>query len=231
MPEWLSYTLSDFMMFSRDTYFRLFELQNRAVWPWQLAVLAVAAALPWLALRGGLSAGRLIAATLAGLWLVCAWSFHLGYYASINLAAPLFAGCFGLQALLLVWVGAVRGRVVANRQTPVRKAVGLGLLLFALVGYPLLAPLAGQPLTQAQVFAIAPDPTVAATLGVLLIVVRPPWPLFVLPVLWAAVSGATLWAMDSPQAPLLPGIAIASVTLAATARPARGARPADESTS
>lgn len=218
MPEWLSYTLSDFMMFSRDTYFRLFELQNRAVWPWQLAVLAVAAALPWLALRGGLSAGRLIAATLAGLWLACAWSFHLGYYASINLAAPLFAGCFGLQALLLVWVGAVRGRVVANRQTPVRKAVGLGLLLFALVGYPLLAPLAGRPWLEAEVAGLAPDPTAAATLALAPLSRRPPWLLLVVPAVWSLVSGASLWTMGAPGALLLPGIAVVALAAATLRR-------------
>lgn len=218
MSEWLSYTLSDFMMFSRDTYFRLFELQNRAVWPGQLAVLAAAVTLSWLALRGGLMAGRLIAAILAGLWVACAWSFHLEYYASINLAAPLFAACFGFQALLIVWAGVVRGRVVANRRTPVRKAVGLCLLLFALVGYPLLAPLAGRPWLEAEMVGLAPDPTAAATLALAPLASRPPWLLLVVPAVWSLVSGASLWTMGVAGALLLPALAIVALAAASLRR-------------
>ena len=33
MAVWLSYTLSDFLLFTPHTYYRLFELYNRAVWP------------------------------------------------------------------------------------------------------------------------------------------------------------------------------------------------------
>lgn len=72
MSEWLSYSLSDFMMFSQDAYFRLFELHNRAVWPWHIAVLASAAVVLGLALRGGAMAGRMISAILAAFWLACA---------------------------------------------------------------------------------------------------------------------------------------------------------------
>lgn len=231
MADWLSYSLADFILFSPETYDRLFGLANQALWPAHLGALAALAIIIALLWRGGAGAGRTIAALLAAAWLFVAVAWHLDRYATINWAAPWFAAGFAIQAGALLWAGLGGSRLQPRPQVDAVTAAGWLVLLLATVGYPLLAPLAGQPLTQAQVSAIAPDPTVAATLGVLLIVVRPPWPLFVLPVLWAAVSGATLWAMDSPQAPLLPGIAIASVTLAATARPARGARPADESTS
>ncbi len=36
MSEWWTYTLSDFLLFSARTYYRLFELYNRDVWPAQL---------------------------------------------------------------------------------------------------------------------------------------------------------------------------------------------------
>ena len=35
MPEWWTYSLSDFLMFSPRTYYRLFELHNAAIWPAQ----------------------------------------------------------------------------------------------------------------------------------------------------------------------------------------------------
>ena len=33
MAVWLSYSLSDFLLFTPHTYYRLFELYNRAIWP------------------------------------------------------------------------------------------------------------------------------------------------------------------------------------------------------
>ena len=39
MSDWLSYTPSDFLLFSARTYYRLFELYNRAIWPGQILAL------------------------------------------------------------------------------------------------------------------------------------------------------------------------------------------------
>jgi hypothetical protein len=36
MSEWWTYRLSDILPFSAQTYFRLFELHNAAVWPAQI---------------------------------------------------------------------------------------------------------------------------------------------------------------------------------------------------
>ncbi len=54
----------------------------------------------------------------------------------------------------------------------------------------------------------APDPTVVATLGVILGAERTHWALLVVPVFWCAISGATLWTMQSPDALLLPATAL-----------------------
>ena len=35
MSEWWTYSLSDFLLFSPRTYYRLFELYNLAIWPTQ----------------------------------------------------------------------------------------------------------------------------------------------------------------------------------------------------
>ena len=52
---------------------------------------------------------------------------------------------------------------------------------------------------------MAPDPTAVATLGVLLLASgRGRWSLLVVPVLWCAISGATLLAMKAPDFWILP---------------------------
>lgn len=219
MTEWWSYGPRDLLMFSAGTYYRLLELYNRDWWPLQLLALALAAALAVQAWRGGERAGRAVAVIVALGWLWVAWAFHWQRYASIHLAASHFALAFALQALLLGWAG-LRGRLLSASVPGLRRRAGLGLLLFALVGFPLLAPLLGRGWTQAEVFGMVPDPTVLATLGVLLAGVRPPWWLYPVPLAWCLASGATLWAMGSPDFAVLPLAALLAVGLGLA-----GARP------
>jgi hypothetical protein len=214
MSEWWSYTLSDFLMFSPRTYYRLFELYNLAVWPGQLLAFACGAAILLLWWRGAPWAGRLVAALLAAAWAWVAWAYLLTRYDDINWAARYYAVGFVVQALLLAWSGVIGNRLAPCRHPGLARRAGLVLLLFGLA-YPLITPLLGRPWTQAEVFGIAPDPTVLVTLGVLLAAARPRWLLLVIPLLWCVVSGATLWTMGSPEAPILP--AVAGVTLAVTA--------------
>ncbi len=98
-----------------------------------------------------------------------------------------------------------------------RYAVGIALLLWALLGHPLLAWGAGRPWQQAEVFGLAPDATALGTLGWLLLLAgtraasrRLLRCLWVLPLLWCMLSAATLWTMGSVQAAvLLAGVVLA----------------------
>ena len=106
-----SYALSDFLLFSQETYFRLFELYNRDLWPIHLVALALGLALLWLMRRPDERSGRAAAAILVVLWAWVGWAFHLERYATINLAAPYFAALFGIEAMLLTWSGVFRGKL------------------------------------------------------------------------------------------------------------------------
>jgi hypothetical protein len=231
MSEWWTYGPRDLLPFSARTYYRLFELYNLELWPLQLLALALGAAVLALGRRSGERAGRAIAVILAVCWAWVAWGFHWQRYASINPAAGYFALAFVVEALLLLGLGGVRGRLVIAPATRLQRRAGLGLLLFALLVFPLMGPLLGRSWTQAEVFGMAPDPTALATLGVLLFAgVRPVWGLFPIPVAWCLVSGATLWAMESPDFAVVPlavllavGFALAG-TLPESLRHARGGR-------
>lgn len=204
MSEWWTYRLSDFLLFSARTYYRLFELYNRDIWPAQLATLALGVVILACLLRRDAWRGRLVAAILAGCWLWVAWAFQLERYASINWAASAFAIGFAAEALLLVWFGIVRDDLL---RAPSGRAhvAGVCMVLFALAVQPVLGPMTGRPWAQAEVFGTAPDPTAVATLGVLLLAPAwPRWALMPIPLAWCVISGATLWAMASPEALLMP---------------------------
>jgi hypothetical protein len=213
MPaEWLTYSLSDFLLFSSRTYYRLFELHNRAIWPAQVPAIALGLAILALSLRGGPRPGRAVAAILAACWLWVAWAYLLERYDTINWAAKYFAAGFAAEALLLAWT-AVRGRLAFRPDAGRSGRAGLALLLFALALHPLVGPLlVGRPWAQVELFGVTPDPTVVATLGVLLATDRIPRELLAVPLAWCAISGATAWAMGSPDALVMP--AAAAVTLA-----------------
>ena len=78
---------------------------------------------------------------------------------------------------------------------------GLCILAFALAGQPLLAPLQGRGWASSEVFGIAPDPTVIATLGLLLLARGRLLPaLLPIPFSRCLLSGITLSTMGEPQA-------------------------------
>jgi hypothetical protein len=214
MEEWLSYSLSDFLLFSPRTYYRLFEIHNRAIWPAQIVTLLFGAVILLLARRGGAWRARLIAAILAGCWLWVGWAYHLQRYSTINWIAPYFAAGFAIQALLLSWTGVMRGRLSVRFDARTIGRAGLCIFLFALLVQPLIGPLVGRDWMQAETFGGTPDPTAVATLGLLLAAGRVAWPLLIVPLLWCAISGATLWAMDSPDAMVVPGAAAVVLLLA-----------------
>jgi hypothetical protein len=217
MSEWWTYSLSDFLLFSPRTYYRLFELYNLAIWPAQLAALAGGIAILAAWRHRGRAHGRITSGLMAGAWLWVAWAYLLEHYDTINWTASHFATGFAMQAVLLLWVGVMRDRLRLAQWRQADSRVGLGMFVVALL-YPLLAPLLGRPWLQAEIFGVAPDPTVIATLGILVAAERSQWMLVVIPFLWCVVSGATLWAMGSPDAFLLPAIATLTLVLMLQAR-------------
>jgi hypothetical protein len=221
MSEWLTYSLSDLLLFSPRTYYRLFELYNLTLWPAQLAALALGVAILVLVRRGGVREGRAVAAILTACWLWVAWAWFVERYATINWAATYFAAGFAIEALLLVWTGTVRGRLRFRAGPDAIGRLGVGIFLFALVVQPLIGPLVGRAWTQAEVFGMAPDPTAVATLGILLTAAGGALGLMIIPLLWCAIGGATLWTMASLDAPLLPAAAALVLILSAWKTPSR----------
>src|SRR5687768_7318748 len=213
MSEWWTYRLSDFLLFSPDTYYRLFELYHRRIWPLQLLAITIGGAILVLSLRRDPWRGRMIAALLAAAWL---WAgvFLLEYYATINWAARWFAAGFALQAVLLIWTGVFRNRFAVAPAAHAARQAGFALFLFALIVSPFIAPMAGRPWAQAEIFGATPDPTAIATMGIIIFLsARMPLWLLIIPLLWCGVSGATFWAMGAPDALVLPIAAAVAILL------------------
>lgn len=202
MSQWWTYRPEDFLLFSERVYWRLFELHNAAVWPWPIAALLLGAAIPALILFRVPGSDRLISGILAVGWLVVAWAFFWQQYRTINWAASYVAPFFVLQAALLILIGGVRNALSFGATKNRGVMLGLALFVYALAFHPLAALLAGRPLQAAELFAVAPDPTAVATLGLMAAAKAGPsrWWLLPLPLLWCVLSWATLRTMGTWEA-------------------------------
>ena len=209
--EIAGYSPGDFLLFAPETYWRLFLLMNRALWPAPLAAAGLGA-LVWLALlRPRAWTARAAAALLALGWAAAGQGFLATWYAPVNWAAGALLPAFHAQAALLLLAAVWPGRIVLAPAGGAKGALALAVLGAALLLHPLLAPLSGRPLMGAEIAGLAPDPTALATLGLagwarsrargLLIAA--------LPVLWCTVSVATLLTLGAWQGWLLAGLAVA----------------------
>ena len=191
-------SLEDLLLFEPRVYWRLFALENEALWPAQPVLLAAGGLLVLCLLSGRPPSGRWLGPALGAAWLWTGWQFVALRYGAVNWAAPAFAWGFYAEAMLVAALG-LSGRLVLDRWR--RTWPGIGLLAAALLAWPFLAALDGRPWGQAEVFAIAPDPTAIATLGLLALAVRSRWTalLCIAPALWLALSALTLFTMGAWQ--------------------------------
>ena len=201
MSEWWTYRLSDFLMFSPETYFRLFELYHRSIWPLQFAAVLAGIVILFCLLRRPAWNGRAVALILTSVWIWVGWAFLLEHYATINWAARWFAALFGAGALALFWSGVTRNHLQLERITERPQWPGVILLLFAFLAYPPAVVLAGRSWVEAELFALTPDATAIGTVGILLCSIkRTPIVPLIIALLWCAISASTLWTMRSPEA-------------------------------
>lgn len=215
MTEWWTYRLESFALFSARTYHRLIESYNADVWPLQwIALAAGAAALLWLLREHSALRDRALFVMLAGAWLWVAWAFEHQRLAAINWAADYVAVLFAAQAAALLWVGAVRGVVAFRRDASPTDPIAMAIIGAGLVVYPVIAVALGRPWSQAEVFALMPEPTAIATLGFLLLARPLPRSLLIVPAAACLWGGATLQALHAAEAAFAPLIALLAVICA-----------------
>lgn len=207
MSDWTSYSLSDFLMFSPEAYFRLFELNNTALWPFQPAIIFAAAVLPFMSLKEDKQSGQIVSIILAMLWGLVAWQFFYQLYAKINLAAPSFAIAFSIESLALLFLVFTSN---ARHSKP-----GLTLFMYALIIHPFIGILSGRDWQAVELFGIAPDPTALGTLGLLMMRTGiMPKILALIPVTWCLASGLTYLAMELPYGLTTPAAALFFIAIA-----------------
>lgn len=174
--------------FTVEEFYGVFRAYNRAVWPvqWLVVALAIAAlaALLWPRPWSGVA----VSAVLAVLWACIAVAYHLAFFARISPAA------YGFAALSAV-----------------------GAAVFALVVYPVWSACAGHPFPATPTYGLS-CPTTIFTIGLLCFAVPPTprSPLFA-PWLWCLVGAQAAFVVGVQPDLGLIAAAVVGMGLLATA--------------
>jgi hypothetical protein len=170
----------------------IFGRGNAAIWPMQLVWYASAAAMIGLAFWPRRLASQLIC-LLAAAYFVWVGIVYFGVIDSsmgtldgvLNLAW-LWAAIFILEATLFLVAGLLRRDLVFAPRWNLSTVLGALFMFYALVAYPIIEMLGGQPLSASPLFGLSPCVTVFFTFG-LLLWAWPPAPkyLLLLPLAWA----------------------------------------------
>lgn len=194
MSEIISYSLSDFILFSDKTYYRQFELYNHAIWPLHLIAIVFSLVIIYALWKKPAWAGRLNAVLLTVSWVWVAWAFLFERFYQIHMVANWYALGFVLQAGLITWYGVIKNQFALFVQSQPRINIGLVLLFISLIIYPFIAFITGRSWLQFEMFSLTPDPTVLATLSILYLC-KVSSVLYVVPIIWLLISGMTLIVM------------------------------------
>lgn len=215
--------------YDKDVLLAVIEQYNADLWPAHLVALMLATLAILLTMRPRVQGGRFIAAILAAAWIWSGLVYLNNHYAELNWAGRFYAIALGLQAVWLLWIGALRDRLAFGTSRAPSAWVGLAAALFALAVYPLIDIATGAPWQQAQIVGLMPDPTALFTLGLLMTCApRLPWISVAIPVAWLLWSGTWAWLMEAPERSVLAIFAAAAVVLGIALRRRSGAAAQDE---
>ena len=212
--------------FTAQQFFEVIARYNEVVWPTQLLLHALALIAVVCVLRPRRWSGTVVSALLGALWAWTGVAYHLAFFSAINPLAWVFGAASLLGAGLFVWEGVLRRRLQFRLAALPRSAWGVGLVLFALLAYPLWSTLAGHGYPRLPTFGL-PCPTTLFTIGLLSLLVAPyPRSPIAVPVAWClvGVQAAVLFGVWADLALL--AAAVQGMVLLWRASPPRPQRPA-----
>jgi hypothetical protein len=186
--------------FSQEQFLAVFVNYNRAIWPVQIGMYqlgGLAVALLFWRPRG---ADRLIAVILAAMWLWTGIAYHALFFSAINKAAYLFAALFVVQGGYLIYAGVYGDRIRFGFRSGLASSVGMALIAYAAIVYPLIGKATGHLFPAMPVFGVTPCPVTIFTFGLLLLAAPPlsHW-LLVIPFVWSLIGGSAAILLNLPQ--------------------------------
>jgi hypothetical protein len=174
--------------FSLADFLNVFKDYNQSIFPLQIVFYFVAFLCIYFLFTGNRNTTRIISIALAFFWLWMGIVYHIIFFSTINKAAYIFGGLFILQGIMFAGCGLIRKKLSFEYNKNVFNHVGILLLLYALIIYPVLGYSLGHVYPYSPTFGL-PCPTTIFTFGILLFANKKiPWHLLIIPLLWSIIG-------------------------------------------
>ena len=175
--------------FTQEAFLEIFAAYNSLLWPAQFAGYGFGLAALFALWSQDVRFQRIACGSLAAMWLWTGLFYHLIFFVRINPAAWLFGLVFLIEGAMLVAAARRPEALRLHRRDDLRGWIGAGLIVYALVIYPVAAVLTGHLWPRMPTFGITPCPVTLFTIGLFLFG-RVPLSLWIIPLLWSLVGGA-----------------------------------------
>ncbi|WP_338834330.1 DUF6064 family protein [Bradyrhizobium septentrionale] len=186
--------------FTPEQFLGVFVNYNQAIWPIQITAYVLGALSIALLFRRTRAVDRVITGVLAAMWLWTGVAYHALSFSAINNAAYIFAALFVVQGCCLVYAGVYRDQIRFGLRPILATGVGISLVAYAAVAYPLIGLATGHRYPEMPMFGVTPCPVTIFTFGMLLLTVRPvPNWLLVIPFVWSLIGGSAAVLLNVPQ--------------------------------
>jgi Family of unknown function (DUF6064) len=157
--------------FTLEQFFDVFKNYNQTIFPMQIVLYLLSAIAVYLVIKSNLKFDKIISITLSFLWMWMGGVYHIIFFTTINKVAYLFGAFFIIQGILVLVFGVFQNKLSFQFQKNKFGIIGLILVLFALVIYPVAGYFFGHVYPSSPTFGL-PCPTTIFTFGLLLLNVK-----------------------------------------------------------
>jgi hypothetical protein len=186
--------------FTPEQFLSVFVNYNTAIWPVQVGAYLLGCSAIVLLLWKASQADRITAGMLGIMWLWTGIAYHWLFFSTINKAAYLFGTLFVIQGAYLVHSGVYHDRLRFGLESGPTAWVGVALVIYAAILYPLIGMSTGHVYPEMPVFGVTPCPVTIFTLGMFLLTTHAisRW-LLVIPFIWSLIGGSAAILLQVPQ--------------------------------
>jgi hypothetical protein len=174
--------------FSLADFLNVFKDYNHSIFPLQIVFYFAAFVCIYFLFTGNKNTTRIISIALSFFWLWMGIVYHIIFFSEINKAAYVFGGLFILQGVMFAGCGLIRKKLSFEYTKSAANNVGIVLIAYALIIYPVLGTFLGHAYPYSPTFGL-PCPTTIFTFGILLFAnQKMPVHLLIIPLLWSVIG-------------------------------------------
>jgi hypothetical protein len=173
------------MDFQLEPFLQIIKDYNIDIWPMQIFAYVIGIIAIILSFKTGKHSSKLISAVTAFYWLWTGIVFSLFYWNSNYAPASIFGWIFTVEGILFVYAGVLRSDIIIKYASGYMGVTGIILVLYAMIGYPVLGYFLGHTYPDSFPFGLVPCPVNIFTIGILMLTSNSfPRYLLVIPFLW-----------------------------------------------